>query len=82
MAHFHHRVTFNQMNTNLSLFNTYKRVSLITGRQLPHTPTTKRSKSYRRIQMNIYNCLERPSGFYGVTYQMVMYEFQFLKISS
>lgn len=50
-----------------------KRVSLITGKQMSYTPTTKRSRNYRRIQLIIYNYLERPSGFYAAVYQIVMY---------
>lgn len=50
-----------------------KRVSLITGKQMSYTPTTKRSRNYRRIQLVIYNYLERPTGFYAALYQVIMY---------
>lgn len=52
-----------------------KRVSLITGKLMTHPPiTSKRSKQYKRIQMTIYNFLERPTGCYSVLYQLMMYE--------
>lgn len=54
------------------LANQHKRVSFITGKKMPHYPSTKRSKQYRRLQMNIYNFLERPTGPYAVSYQIVM----------
>lgn len=53
--------------------NENKRASLITGKPINHTPMTKRSKRYRRLQMIIYNYLERPSGPYAISYQLIMY---------
>lgn len=73
MSHLNNR--FNQMHSlhppSHSLNK--KRVSLITGKQMPHLPITKRSKRYRRFQMSVYNFLERPSGAYAISYQLVMY---------
>lgn len=58
-----------------------KRVSLITGKLMTHPPvTSKRSKQYKRIQMTIYNFLERPTGCYSVLYQLMMYENIFLLV--
>lgn len=66
----------NDNNNNNSIeSNTDKRVSLITGKKMHHQPMTKRSRRYRKLQLVVYNYLERPVGFYAVSYQLIMYSF-------
>jgi hypothetical protein len=55
-----------------------KRTSLIAGKQVTHATFTKRNKRYRRLQMSVYNFLERPSGPYALTYQLTMYKLKSL----
>jgi len=79
-ANFHHQSSSaskmssfdNRFERENLLANQHKRVSFITGKKMPHYPATKRSKQYRRLQMNVYNFLERPSGGYAITYQIIM----------
>ena len=71
-----------QNSASLSNKNNRKRVSIITGKQLYLMPSTKRSKRYRRIQIMVYNFLERPSGFYAGSYQLIMYFFFFFSLTS
>ena len=49
-----------------------KRMSLITGKQVYHTHSTRRSKRYRHFQLNVYNFLERPAGYKALGYQFFM----------
>ena len=57
----------------LGLKSGRKRVSIMTGKPMPVMPATKRSKQYRRVQINVYNFLERPSGKFAGLYQLVMF---------
>lgn len=59
-------------NEKSSQHSKKKRVSLITGKYAHYSSVNKRSKQYRRLQLTIYNYLERPSGVFAISYQLVM----------
>lgn len=63
---------FSKFQNQRSKKHTDKRVSLITGKQMTVGHTTKRSRNYRRVQLIIYNFLERPVGGYAASYQVFM----------
>ncbi|CAF0947028.1 unnamed protein product [Adineta ricciae] len=54
-----------------------KRVSLL-GKPLVFHPIQKRSPNYRRIQLRIYNFLERPHGYKAVIYHTFVFLTVFL----
>ncbi|CAF0956713.1 unnamed protein product [Brachionus calyciflorus] len=70
------KVYENHKSTSPSLLN--KRVSLITGKPINIMPTSRRGKQYRRLQMTVYNYLERPSGAFAISYQLFIFATVFL----
>ncbi|CAF3520573.1 unnamed protein product [Rotaria sordida] len=65
------------LSANQSRLLLEKRVSLL-GKPLVLHPIQRRSAKYRRIQLRIYNFLERPHGYKAVIYHTIVFLTVFL----
>jgi len=61
----------NMQYQNFKMTSSNKRISMA-GKQIYYPHSTRHSKQYKRVQLNVYNFLERPVGYKALAYQFFM----------